>query len=162
MERVFAQRFYLINREREDGALSEVFKVLGSTGNLYTVTITNLPTCDCPDALKGNHCKHLLFVMLKVLHVPSTSTLAYQKALLTSELEEIFAAAPPNPSTHIQNKNLTKAWQTATGSPSKVKNEPEEDAADDDHGKRRIPKDDDTCPVVRLSLITATGCKADV
>lgn len=35
--------------------------ISGSTGNIYTIVIKHLPTCDCPDALKGNHCKHLLF-----------------------------------------------------------------------------------------------------
>lgn len=39
------------------------FAVLGSTGNVYTVTITTQPSCSCPDFQKrGDPCKHLLFV----------------------------------------------------------------------------------------------------
>lgn len=78
-------RFFLIDRERNGDELREVFKVLGSTGNVcifngfipvdpadnmfifkvYEVVIDKVPGCSCPDALKGNHCKHLLFVFLK-------------------------------------------------------------------------------------------------
>jgi SWIM zinc finger len=69
----------MIEREREVGALKETFKILGSTGNVYTVTISHIPSCSCPDATKGNHCKHLIFVFLKVLSVPESSTFFYQK-----------------------------------------------------------------------------------
>ena len=64
--------------------------VLGSTGNVYKVTISKVPSCDCPDSLKGNLCKHYLFVMLKVVGLPSSSPLVYQAAYLTEELEEIM------------------------------------------------------------------------
>ena len=33
---------------------------------MYTVTICTQPSCDCPDALKGSLCKHMLFVLMKV------------------------------------------------------------------------------------------------
>jgi len=69
----------MIERERLEGELKEAFKVLGSTGNVYTVTISHVPSCDCPDALKGNHCKHILFIFLKVLGVPESSGHYYQK-----------------------------------------------------------------------------------
>lgn len=64
----------------------------------------------------------------------------YQKALLTSELEEIFANAPAAATASIQHNGLQKAWAEATGSPVK------ETAAS--AGKRREPKDDDACPIV--------------
>ena len=65
--------------------------VLGSTGNIYKVSIGHLMHCTCPDHLKGNVCKHILFVMLKVVGLPTTSPLVYQAALLSNELEDIFA-----------------------------------------------------------------------
>ena len=67
------------------------FVVLGSTGNVYTVRIAKIPTCTCPDHAKGNLCKHILFVMLKVIGLDPGSPLVYQAAYLQSELEEIFA-----------------------------------------------------------------------
>ena len=71
--------FFMIERVRDPEALRETFKVLGSTGNVYTVTIEQVPKCDCPDFGKGNHCKHLIFVMLKVLNVEEASGFHYQK-----------------------------------------------------------------------------------
>ena len=48
-------------------ALRVEFVVLGSTGNVYTVTICRLPSCTCVDHLERKTvCKHLLFVYHKV------------------------------------------------------------------------------------------------
>jgi uncharacterized Zn finger protein len=69
----------MIERVQDTNALRETFKVLGSTGNVYTVTVEQVPKCDCPDFGKGNHCKHLIFVMLKVLNVEEESGFHYQK-----------------------------------------------------------------------------------
>jgi hypothetical protein len=45
---------FMVDREREGDALVEQFKVLGSTGNVYTVTIGQTPLCDCPDMIKNS------------------------------------------------------------------------------------------------------------
>lgn len=37
------------DRERHPDSLYEIFKVLGSTGNVYTITVALTPTCDYPD-----------------------------------------------------------------------------------------------------------------
>jgi hypothetical protein len=43
-ERVMTQRMYMMERSgRKDGALEEEFSVLGSTGNVYTVTVNQIP-----------------------------------------------------------------------------------------------------------------------
>ena len=49
-------------------ALRQRFSVLGSTGNVYTVTIGEAGnSCTCPDNYKARgRCKHALFVLLKV------------------------------------------------------------------------------------------------
>ncbi|KAF8340340.1 uncharacterized protein EI90DRAFT_3279067 [Cantharellus anzutake] len=121
VDRVMSQRFFLVHRERNGGELCEKFHVLGSTGNVYEVTIDKVPACTCPDANKGNHCKHILFIFLKVLNVPMTSPHYYQKALLTDELREIFEAAPANP-TVIASQRVRDAYAVAKGSavPPKV------------------------------------------
>jgi hypothetical protein len=44
-ERVMMQRIFMLERSgRKDGALSEDFSVLGSTGNVYVVNISQVPT----------------------------------------------------------------------------------------------------------------------
>ncbi|KAK7021384.1 hypothetical protein VNI00_017375 [Paramarasmius palmivorus] len=159
LERAMEQRFFLIDRNREDGDLCEVFTVSGSTGNVYTVTIDKNPRCNCPDCLKGNHCKHILFVFLKVLQVPQSSGHWYQKwafvlsfsssfqrliilrALLSSELAEIFKAAPPPPQV-MANEWVVNAWKGATG--QTVTTSAEGTSSDDN---RRVPTFEDDCAI---------------
>ncbi len=66
LQRVRTQRMFLIDRERgksEDGTCEEEkFDIAGSTGNVYQVTIGRVPKCTCPDAGKGNQCKHIIYV----------------------------------------------------------------------------------------------------
>ncbi|KAE9402508.1 hypothetical protein BT96DRAFT_855706 [Gymnopus androsaceus JB14] len=143
-----AQRIYLIERNREGNALKEEFVVQGSTGNVYTITIDNVPHCDCPDHQKGHHCKHLLFVLLKVLQIPQSSNYWYQKALLTSKLAEIFAAAPPPPQlrgSFIANDKVVGAWREATGrEPTSTVESSSAPAGED---PRRVPITEDDCPI---------------
>jgi hypothetical protein len=64
--RVKAQRMFLVDRNRttsEDGTHEEeIFDLVGSTGNIYQITISKVPKCTCPDAGKGNQCKHIIYV----------------------------------------------------------------------------------------------------
>ncbi|KAF8322452.1 hypothetical protein DL93DRAFT_2151694 [Clavulina sp. PMI_390] len=143
-DRVFTQRFFLVDRQRNGEELREVFKVLGSTGNVYQVTINKLSSCDCPDARKGNQCKHILFVFLKVLGVPTASSLWYQKALLTSELENIFSTARPNPSV-LASESVMEAYSKATGSPSKGKAKAAGSSSSSAVAKHKKP--DDACAI---------------
>lgn len=68
LERAKAQRMFLIDRNRstsEDGNHEEeVFDIAGTTGNIYQVTVSKVPTCTCPDAGKGNQCKHIVYVSI--------------------------------------------------------------------------------------------------
>jgi hypothetical protein len=65
-ERVRSQRMFLIDRERTSSMDSsnevEVFNIAGTTGNVYQVKIGRMPSCTCPDARKGNQCKHIVYV----------------------------------------------------------------------------------------------------
>jgi hypothetical protein len=106
-ERAFSQRMFVLDRQRQrsasdpDAAPSETISLAGTTGNIYTITIDKVPTCDCPHARKGNQCKHTVYVLSRVLRAPAE--LEYQLAFLSSELKDIFARAPPLPSETAQN-----------------------------------------------------------
>lgn len=96
--RALTQRMYALNRTRDDSNpehLTETVSMAGTTGNVYTITIDKIPSCNCPHALKGNQCKHIIYVLSRVLRVPAH--LEYQLAFLSSELREIFEKAPPLP-----------------------------------------------------------------
>ncbi|KAG8881468.1 hypothetical protein FRB98_004307 [Tulasnella sp. 332] len=157
-ERVMTQRFFMIDRERDGDALREDFKVLGSTGNVYTVSIGILPSCNCPDGTRGNHCKHIMFVYLKVLGVPVDSHTWYQKALLPSELAEIFASAPKNPTT-VVSERLREQYAHATGTPSPKKGKEPEEATNSKN--RKVLEDGDDCPVCYESMQDAEEAKLD-
>ncbi|CAI5467913.1 unnamed protein product [Closterium sp. Yama58-4] len=66
------------------------FHVLGATGNVYTVTISQQPSCTCPDYGNGNLCKHVLFVLLRVLRVGEEDPRVWQRSLLSTELNELL------------------------------------------------------------------------
>lgn len=98
-DRALTQRMFALDRQRDTSNPdhpTETVQLAGTTGNVYTVVIDKVPSCDCPHAKKGNQCKHIAYVLSRVLRV--SSPLEYQLAFISSELREIFANAPPLPS----------------------------------------------------------------
>lgn len=94
-QRATTQRFYVLGRSRGGTAQcpEETIELTGSTGNIYSVHVARQPTCTCPHSRKGNQCKHVIYVMSRVLR--ARLELIYQLALLSTELAEIFDNAPP-------------------------------------------------------------------
>lgn len=116
VHRATTQRMVVIDRRRMNtddcphrnpNCPIEEVDLAGSTGNVYTVRVTHIPECTCPDFRIRNNpqCKHILYVLLKVLKTPEP--LHYQAAFLTSELEEIFNHAGPLPTetVNVQDKD---------------------------------------------------------
>ncbi|KAK2753920.1 hypothetical protein FQN54_007279 [Arachnomyces sp. PD_36] len=97
LERARTQRMFVVGRTRSgtDNAPEERVEIVGTTGNIYTIVIGKEPSCSCPDAKKGNQCKHIVYVLCNVLKAPEH--LQYQLAFLSSELNDILSHAPPNP-----------------------------------------------------------------
>jgi len=119
-------------------AVSEDIAIVGSTGNIYTVTIGHLPSCTCPDHGKGNECKHKVYALHTVLRAPDH--LVYQLALVTEELESVFAAAPPIPTDTVSDDDK----DTATS-------------------KRKPIEDGSECPICYMDMLGTeelVWCKA--
>lgn len=109
VKRANTQRMFILDRERgvEEGCHAnhtdcpcETVQIAGSTGNVYTVTISHIPSCTCPVGIfhkknKEQLCKHALYVLHNVLKAPNR--LKQQNAFLTSELKEMFGNAPALP-----------------------------------------------------------------
>eukprot|EP00565_Helicotheca_tamesis_P005544 CAMPEP_0185741280 /NCGR_PEP_ID=MMETSP1171-20130828/38874_1 /TAXON_ID=374046 /ORGANISM="Helicotheca tamensis, Strain CCMP826" /LENGTH=293 /DNA_ID=CAMNT_0028413239 /DNA_START=14 /DNA_END=892 /DNA_ORIENTATION=- len=94
IERAASQKMFLVQTSPVTacpsyGGASVTLAVLGSTGNVYDVVLCKVPSCTCPDHAKGNLCKHILFVMLKVVGLEQSSQLVFQAAFLEEELKEI-------------------------------------------------------------------------
>jgi hypothetical protein len=118
---------FVIDRTRNDDAdcPTETLSIAGTTGNIYTINIGPVPSCNCPHALKGNQCKHIIYAMVRVLHAPAN--LQYQLGLLKSELRTVFAQAPPIPTADANVK--------------------------ESDGKRKAIADDDDCPICCMPFI---------
>lgn len=99
-DRALTQRMFALDRTRDDSNPehpTETISLAGTTGNVYTITIEKVPSCNCPHANKGNQCKHIAYVLSRVLRVKNPE-LEYQFAFTSSELKEVFEQAPPLPS----------------------------------------------------------------
>jgi hypothetical protein len=64
------RRLFVLNRKRTgtEEVPEEIVDIVGSTGNLYHVHVSKVPSCSCPDARKGNQCKHIVYVSTLVVH----------------------------------------------------------------------------------------------
>ena len=110
VKRANSQRMFVLDRERgvkedchanHEDCPCETVQIAGSSGSVYTVTISHMPSCTCPAGIfarKGEEklCKHALYVLHNVLKAPDE--LKCQNAFLTNELREIFSNAPALPS----------------------------------------------------------------
>jgi hypothetical protein len=144
------------NNEKSMVGLAEEFTVLGSTGNVYTVTVRREPHCTCPDHAKGNLCKHIIFVMLRVLGISADSNLWYQAALLQRELASIFANAPRRQASAVMaNASVRRALASgsdadgnadAQGADAAADADADDDVADGDEGARK-PFDGEDCAI---------------
>ncbi|KAJ0414964.1 RING finger domain protein [Aspergillus carlsbadensis] len=101
LDRAVTQRMFVVGQtvDGADGVPEMKFDIVGSTGNLYRISIGKEPTCNCPDGAKGNQCKHICYVLVKVLRAPTH--LQYQLAFLSTELSEIYENSPLR---HVKEK----------------------------------------------------------
>ncbi|KAK1826877.1 hypothetical protein QBC39DRAFT_186818 [Podospora conica] len=94
-ERATTQRFYVLSRQRggTPECPEETVQITGTTGNIYSIHIARQPLCDCPQGVEKKQCKHIIYVLARVLR--AKPEYVYQLALLSSELRDIFSTAPP-------------------------------------------------------------------
>lgn len=154
IERAFQHRLYLIDKKPvvgDDAGHPSAFEffVLGATGNVYCVRLDLKPSCTCPDFKRGNTCKHILFVMLRVLKLPVDDPRVWQKALLTSELEELLQISCLNEENVLASHQVRARFREIAGSSTGTKK-------DDKRVQRDLEGD---CPVCYEPL---DGVKEDV
>lgn len=69
------QKLYLIERKAPTEKYVRIFTIMGSTGNLYDVTITQTPKCTCPDFVtRHNRCKHIYFILIRIMGIAQDKT----------------------------------------------------------------------------------------
>ena len=89
-ERAFIQNIYLLHMVPSDNEYIRNFKVVGTTRNIYDVSIKEKPSCTCKDYENGNICKHIYFIMLRVMRIIGDVKNNYSK----EELLELFENIP--------------------------------------------------------------------
>ena len=71
IERCYTDNIYLIESlpPEEEYPYERNYLIMGNSGNTYTVTISNEPSCTCPDyTSRGNRCKHIYFVLIRIMN----------------------------------------------------------------------------------------------
>lgn len=100
-ERALTQPMFVLSRSQSTRASlsethpqypTETVDLAGTTGNVYTISISKTPSCTCPSGQKDGQCKHMIYVLARVLK--ARDDLVYQLALTENELRSIFATAP--------------------------------------------------------------------
>ena len=86
------QKLYFIDSNNIDDYRKE-FNVMGSTGNVYTVSISNETSCTCPD-YKQRHarCKHVFFILLRIMNVNENDV--DQNKYSNAEIKDMFDNMP--------------------------------------------------------------------
>ena len=143
-----AHRMFLINRKPADGT-SQAFDVLGATGNVYTVTVGLSPHCTCPDHAKGNICKHIIFVMRRVLHRSSDDPLVWQKGLLPEEVAEVLSDNRAQDPEVRASEGVLKKYEKL------MKGEAVGAEGDDGEALHRPITADDECPVCQEAMVSS-------
>ena len=93
IERCYTDNIYLIESipPEEEYPYERNYLIMGNSGNTYTVTISNEPSCTCPDyTSRGNRCKHIYFVLIRIMN-----TINYQEEEYSDlELAQMFLNIP--------------------------------------------------------------------
>jgi len=86
------QKIYLIETIiPKDDLLQREFIVMGSTNNVYHVSIKNKPTCTCPDyTTRYKRCKHIFFILLRIMKISKEDQDTYSD----EELNAMFTNIP--------------------------------------------------------------------
>ena len=93
IERCYTDNIYLIEIEPpEEDDIKRKFVIMGHSGHVYKVTISNHPHCTCPDFfLRRHRCKHIYFVLMRIMDISNYTDSSYTD----DELIDMFDNIPP-------------------------------------------------------------------
>jgi len=68
------------------------YKVMGTSGKPYIITIEKHPKCTCPDHfIRHKRCKHIYFVLIRIMNVPDPE----KKEFTDEDLGNMIKNIPP-------------------------------------------------------------------
>jgi hypothetical protein len=90
-QRGVTQKLFLIEAIEKKSDASREYVIMGLTRNVYNVNICSTPTCTCPDyTTRGNRCKHIFFVLLRIMKVNDPDKAKYSD----HDLKVMFSNLP--------------------------------------------------------------------
>ena len=135
--RGLTQKIFLIETlPIKDESIRE-YVVMGTSKNVYTVTVQNKPACTCPDySQRQGRCKHIYFVMMKIMKVKDPDTEKYSN----NEIKEMFSRIPKITNTLCVALNIKKKYEN-------YKNKDKYNKNKDTDYKVQEKSTDDLCPI---------------
>ncbi|CAL5048223.1 unnamed protein product [Urochloa decumbens] len=127
------------------------FFVLGATGNVYTVTLSASPACTCPDPAAP--CKHILFVLLRVLGLSLDEACVWRHTLRPCQVARLVGT-PTSPGVLAGARAREKFHQLWAARPSVAGRK---DAAAPAPGR---PLEGAACPVCLEEMAPAAAAPA--
>ena len=93
-ERGRGKNIFLIQTYEYDQKIKErKYDIMGTTKNVYTVTVNNTPSCTCPDYKQRNkRCKHIFFVLTQIMKVGEERE--DSNSYSDNELDDMFSKIP--------------------------------------------------------------------
>lgn len=129
--RGLTQKIFLIETLPVKDKSVREYVVMGTSKNVYTVTVQNKPTCTCPDyKQRQGRCKHIYFVMMKIMKVKDPDTEEYSN----DEVKKMFKRIPTITDTLCVDSNIKKKYEI-------YKNKDPKDNKVEEKSK------DDLCPI---------------
>lgn len=88
--RAFNEPIYLLNMKKSESEYEKIFNVVGTSGKIYVVTIGENLNCTCPDCtIRNNLCKHIYFIMLRVMKVKDVTKRKINKETLLTYFDKM-------------------------------------------------------------------------
>ena len=129
-QRALTQKLYLIETLPQKEENVRDYIVMGSTGNVYQVSIKGTPSCSCPDnTTRKKICKHIFFILVKIMNCTDPDKGKYTD----EELKNMFNNIP----------NITK-YLCVDDETKKKYDELKNKKMDSSNQK---DTDDDVCPI---------------
>lgn len=123
------------------------FFVLGATGNVYTVTLSTTPACTCPDPAVP--CKHILFVLLRVLGLSLDEACVWRQTLRPCQVARLVGT-PTYPGVLAGARARERFHQLWSARPASKATDGRQEASS---GR---PLDGAACPVCLEEMAPAT------
>lgn len=136
------QNIFLIETITTNKESQKEFAVMGSTGNVYNVNIRNNPICTCPDYMtRGRRCKHIFFILLKVMKINNSDQEEYDD----EELRVMFRNIPQITENLLADNHIKEKYKDINSKDYLSESESKESPI------QKKPVDDD-CPICLENL----------